>query len=60
MIKKYWAFILVALLAVVLTVRLVHEPDLWWQLRTGEIHSREWKVYRNKMFLATPTKGLIG
>lgn len=33
---KRLIYIPIVLIAVVLCLRLVHEPDLWWQLRTGE------------------------
>jgi hypothetical protein len=36
MARTYWGYILVILIAIVFCLRLVHEPDLWWQLRTGE------------------------
>ena len=29
-------FLIPAVIAIVFVIRLVHEPDLWWQLRTGE------------------------
>ena len=36
--NKAWliAYFLLFITATVLCLRLVHEPDLWWQLRTGE------------------------
>ena len=34
--KAYLFYFALAALATVLCVRVVHEPDLWWQLRTGE------------------------
>jgi hypothetical protein len=33
---KRLIYIPLVLIAIVLCIRLVHEPDLWWQLRTGE------------------------
>ncbi len=33
---KRLIYIPLVLIAIVLCLRLVHEPDLWWQLRTGE------------------------
>lgn len=34
--KAYLFYFALAAIATVLCVRIVHEPDLWWQLRTGE------------------------
>lgn len=36
--KRLWniAYILLFIISIVLCIRLVHEPDLWWQTRTGE------------------------
>ncbi len=36
--KRLWlaAYFLLFIIAIVLCIRLVHEPDLWWQTRTGE------------------------
>jgi hypothetical protein len=33
---KRLIYIPVIVIAMVFCIRLVHEPDLWWQLRTGE------------------------
>ena len=50
---KLISTILVALVAIVLCVRQLHEPDIWWQLRTGEYITEHGEVPKVDVFSYT-------
>lgn len=52
---KNLIYLPVALIALVLCIRKVHEPDLWWQLRTGEYIVENKEVPNTDVFSFTYT-----
>jgi hypothetical protein len=51
--RHYLIYLPVVLIAVLLCVRVVHEPDLWWQLRTGEYILQNGEVPNTDVFSFT-------
>ena len=52
MSKKAWFVVygLLFIVSIVLCIRLIHEPDLWWQLRTGEVILEKGQVPKTDVF----------